>query len=486
MIEKIDRIIYRNNVDKLNEVIDYVNTLEVGNVDTSAFISREELENYVPTSAIGNEANKIPKYSAEGHLIFPDSTEVYTTDDEVDIPDSNEESVHFIGINSNDSSDNNYNGDGAIGENSIAIGNEAETQGYSSVAIGSNAKVYDDYCDFSVAIGCDTEVTAENAIAIGKGAKVNYVIDGIAIGQGAEITGGDDCVAIGNGSIANEFHEFSIGAPAVNGGNAEFTRRITHVSDGINGTDAVTLSQMNTAIATGKTKYLGLNFDNATSDLNYAGSGASGTCSIAAGKTAKSSGNYSLAIGYEAEATAFGAIAIGSRTNTSSETKAQALGPGAVALGTNAHANGQTSIAIGYQAIADRSTYAGNTDHGGIAIGEYAKSQKSDSISIGSMSIANSDQATTLGHFGYSSGNNSVAIGWGSTANTYNIVSFGHKPGDHHGNQYQIEWTDTLTRRLVNISNGIDNNDAVTVGQLNTAIEELRQEIALLRQELGN
>ena len=131
---------------------------------------------------------------------------------------------------------------------SIAIGNSAKCHGYASIAIGPGVNVYDDYCDFSVAIGCDTEVTAENAIAIGKGAKVNYVIDGIAIGQGAQVTGGDDCVAIGNESVAYEFHEFSIGKPAY-GGESEFTRRITHVSNGVNDSDAVTLGQVKAMIA---------------------------------------------------------------------------------------------------------------------------------------------------------------------------------------------------------------------------------------------
>ena len=131
---------------------------------------------------------------------------------------------------------------------SIAIGSGTECHGSCSIAIGDGTKVYDDYCDFSVAIGHGAEVTAENAIAIGPGAKVNYVLDGIAIGQGAEITGGDNCVAIGNGSVANEYNEFSIGKPA-NGGESEFTRRITHVSAGINDSDAVTLGQVRAMIA---------------------------------------------------------------------------------------------------------------------------------------------------------------------------------------------------------------------------------------------
>lgn len=32
---------------------------------------------YVPNSEVGNAANKIPKYNAEGHLVFPNGSEFW-------------------------------------------------------------------------------------------------------------------------------------------------------------------------------------------------------------------------------------------------------------------------------------------------------------------------------------------------------------------------------------------------------------------------
>ena len=86
MIEKVTRYIYKNNVDKINEIIDYLNNLNIETIDTSSFATKEELNdyaaktdlnNYVLASAIGNENNKIPVFNAEGHLVFPDGTEIY-------------------------------------------------------------------------------------------------------------------------------------------------------------------------------------------------------------------------------------------------------------------------------------------------------------------------------------------------------------------------------------------------------------------------
>ena len=56
---------------------------------------------------------------------------------------------------------------------------------------------------------------------------------------------------------------------------------------------------------------------------------------------------------------------------------------------------------------------------------------------------------------------------------TTDVVSFGHKAGDSYrdlddGSVGTHNYS--LTRRLINISDGIDDSDAVTVGQLNTAL----------------
>lgn len=69
MIAKITNFLYENNIKKINEIIDAINSIK-----SAAYT---ESGDYVLQSSVGNEANKIPRYSAEGHLILPDGTEIY-------------------------------------------------------------------------------------------------------------------------------------------------------------------------------------------------------------------------------------------------------------------------------------------------------------------------------------------------------------------------------------------------------------------------
>lgn len=113
------------------------------------------------------------------------------------------------------------------GKNAAAIGtgNLAGTE--NSVVIGSGSSSYgDDNTGSNIVIGSKTQVTASQGIAIGDGAFV----------QGA------GSIALGAGSLvgADETNVFSIGS-------SDSTRRILHVTAGVDPTDAVNVQQMNDA-----------------------------------------------------------------------------------------------------------------------------------------------------------------------------------------------------------------------------------------------
>ena len=111
----------------------------------------------------------------------------------------------------------------ATGTQSTALGQTALASGVGSTAIGFG----------SVASGAGSSVLGAGANASGTGA--------VAVGAGSSASA-PNSVALGSGSIANVANTVSVGAP---GGE----RRITNVAAGINQTDAVNVSQLQTFAA---------------------------------------------------------------------------------------------------------------------------------------------------------------------------------------------------------------------------------------------
>lgn len=119
-------------------------------------------------------------------------------------------------------------------------------------------------------------------------------------------------------------------------------------------------------------------------------------------------------------------------------------GTNAIAIGTGAVATG--SVAVGAAAS------AGN---GGAAFGDGAVATGSNSAALGTNASATAA--------------NSVAIGTGSTNTVANTVSFGSA-----GNE----------RRLTNVAAGVNQTDAVNVGQLQSAVAGFQSQIGSLQSEI--
>ncbi|MEN5287542.1 ESPR-type extended signal peptide-containing protein [Stenotrophomonas lactitubi] len=110
---------------------------------------------------------------------------------------------------------------------------------------------------------------------------------------------------------------------------------------------------------------------------------------------------------------------------------------GGTALGSYARARGRGSVALG------RGSFVHNDADGGIAISTGANVYASGGIAIGNFSTVERNAVK------------SVAIGGGAVATEADTVSFGNY---------------TYQRRLVNVANGRNVNDAATIGQLRGAL----------------
>ncbi|QZN80193.1 YadA-like family protein [Stenotrophomonas sp. DR822] len=129
-----------------------------------------------------------------------------------------------------------------------------------------------------------------------------------------------------------------------------------------------------------------------------------------------------------------GGIAIGKNA------KASLRSEGGVAVGAWATAEGKNSVALG------RASYVHEQAEEGFALGVRTQVAAKGGTALGAGSEVRSNAS------------NSVAIGYQSIANDVDTVSFGN---------------DWLKRRLVNVANGRNTNDAATIGQLRGALSTL-------------
>lgn len=289
-------------------------------------------------------------------------------------------------------------------------------------------------------------------------------------------------------------------ASTTDGTSVNFTgtsgnRQLTGVADGaVNATssDAVTGAQLyatNQAVAATTT---------------YATNSATGLANaIGGGAGVDSNGNVTnptLTVQsqtYSTVATAVGAIdatlsahsaAITDLQNsvgaTTIYTKVNGPGAAAVASGTNAIAVGAQSVSSGNSSIAIGAESTASAD-GALAFGRFARANGLNAIAIGSNAVSTMDNGVAMGNgstvtaaggvaLGMSASvtaANAVAIGAGSVANTPNTVSVG-APGNE--------------RRITNVAAGINQTDAVNLGQLQALGANVSSQIQRLDQRITN
>ena len=420
----------------------------------------------------------------------------------------------------------------ASGNTALALGNGAQVNNYTtqsgttvtktvnsgSTAIGNGAVVTG--ANNAVALGTGATVTgtgtnSDDSMAIGKSAAVATAADSIAFGTSAVVaSGANNAVAIGNTAKANTSNTTAIGyhASATGAGAVAIGENTTTETEG-----GITIGS-GTKVS-GKSIVIGYATDYNGKAVNTE---SQNTDAIAIGNGAQANANDSVSIGHQAgkgttegRTSGYGSlIAIG--TNAGNNVK----GMQNVALGSGAGSNVKSSynVAIGSNAGAGIN-YAAATDANpqngyNVSIGYEANYQSADdnakniaeSIAIGHSANAVSN-ATALGYKATASGDKSMAFGYNATAADTDSIAIGDKASAGggniaigHGSQAPSVTTytssyltnnttlngyislggkttatsnDRILRRITNVADGSDDQDAVTVAQLKQAYTNL-------------
>ncbi|MFN1123101.1 beta strand repeat-containing protein [Xylella fastidiosa] len=300
----------------------------------------------------------------------------------------------------------------AVADNTAAFGGRAIAN-----AVGASALGFDSHAKGinSTTVGTQSVSLGQGGVSLGYNSFVGEgSFNGLALGSNSLVLlQGVDSVALGSGSMASEPNVVSVGSG--DGLRGPAVRRIVNVDDGIGNNDAVNKSQLDGVTAS--VNDVAASVKNIAGAIQVTGSGVASVSrkdSTAAGASAQAAGDSSVALGARSRANAIGSSA----------------------LGVDGHAFGANSTALGGQSTA--------ISEGGTSLGynSFVAQSATNGIALGSNAIV--------------SGVNSVALGAGSMASELNVVSVGGGDGV----------TGPAVRRIVNVGDGIGNNDAVNKSQL--------------------
>ena len=331
------------------------------------------------------------------------------------------------GINSN-SSHSVYIGTGATGmdpknisigyqantkSGSIAVGDNSNAQGSSSVAIGTKS-VITDVASNGVAIGFNSTTSGLSAVAIGgssstgKGANASGPAS-LAI-MGTAVASAPRAISIGEFTVGSGAYGIAIGGKA----NAQGTSSIAIGGSQAQDKGATAAGHFSTAIGYGAKT---VNQD-----------------TTAVGKNSTANGLRATAFGVDSNAGAENALAAGPQTTASAK--------GAIAVGFATQATGLSSIAVGKEAIATTET----------------------STSLGQNSQATANNAVAIGNKAVAAGTGNIVVG--TNAGVYDdAVSAGRKVGadtvyigaDSGRNAYTNERQISIGKGTGNNATGVDN-----------------------------
>lgn len=145
------------------------------------------------------------------------------------------------------------------------------------------------------------------------------------------------------------------------------------------------------------------------------------------------------------------------------------MGDSGIVLGWNSTGTGNKAIAIGATAVCSGGT--------SVAIGRSCTASGSSTVAVGSSANATKGEATAIGCTAHANGGSSLALGAYSTTSNVGAVSFpycndGGAQGVVNFGPFNSSYgyDNTNTRLLTGVHNGVNANDAVTVGQLSSLI----------------
>lgn len=333
----------------------------------------------------------------------------------------------------------------AIGEGSaVKVEEGTGSKMQMNTVIGNTARITQalvdgEYQDVekSTALGQGVTVAASNAVGVGQGSNVRGE-GGVAVGMQANVSAKSG-VAVGKQSKVSSDYSIAIGSAASVGSKSE-----NSVAMGYN---AGSLAAGGTAIGQG---------------AKVQGSAANGTA-IGKGAIVNVNAGNSVALGASSQVqtadigsdTEYGVVSVG-KSGTNGFTRRIVN----VADGLNdsdAATVGQLNAV--QSAYTNSGIVGGSMDNntlatGAVAIGKDSKVHGTGSVAIGTDSKVEQHNSVAIGRNAIVKGKGSVALGASSVATEDNVLSLGRNDG-------------SLGLRIVNMKDGIDERDAVTVGQMN-------------------
>ena len=427
--------------------------------------------------------------------------------------------THYYSVNSTKTaSGDNYNNEGATGQNALAAGVTTKATATDAVAIGSTATASGNQ---SLAVGNNIEASHLGATAVGNNSRA--LADGAqAFGQSSQATAKDSAAmgryarttaeratAVGVGNMASGVSSFAGGDKSTAAGAqsiaiglsanaaADDTVAVGKSATSQNKESIAIGSNANTGTAvnsnqTGLNVAIGTNATNKDTSWESTAVGADtltqGVRTTAVGYGAQALQYYATALGYKSKATEWHSLAIGSEANvaavaTTDVANAQAITTNLTNVSdasksATAIAIGRTATAAGYAAIAQGVNTKATTAYataigananaekvGATSFGAYASAQADSSIALGRYSHADREKlagTTTYGADPLGAGENKTGLAWQSNAGALSIGSSASR------NQAGFDVPAT-TRQIINVAAGSQDTDAVNVAQLKAA-----------------
>lgn len=393
----------------------------------------------------------------------------------------------------------------------IAIGSRVRAYGSNNVAIG--ASTTNDNVSDSIIIGRMSSIS--EGVVIGRGNSLSFDSRGegaygVAIGYNATIGNAANNVAIGANSSAENADDkaavFAVGSDSV-------PRRVKHLVDAVDPTDAVTLQQAQALVADvsgideveGETGIVVTTEDSKVTvsgkpvdpenpneygvvrysdlgDTNVIAPNRSGTLNPA------TADNNGLAIGIDAQS--HGGLIIGNEATEGTGTSNNVIiglststsGNNNTVVGHGASSSSNYSVAVGHDSIINQDSNGstvvngdvGASSSGAVAVGASVPDNSSSTIVIGDGAYVSTGNpnATVVGGKAYAH-QNCVAIGYNSDARIDPSTEEGGQPTFAVG-------SDTMPRRIKHVAPGADLTDAVTLGQVQTMYNSLLTRIEAL------
>lgn len=362
----------------------------------------------------------------------------------------------------------------ATGANSTALGTSAEATANSSTAIGVDASATNEY---TTAIGDNSTVSSFSSIGIGSDIKVSGD-DSVGIGVSAKITGTEN-TGIGFKAQTAGGYATAIGAEAK--ATEEGATAIGNASKST-AVDTTAIGYKANASAYSATA-IGKQATASAQDSIALGrqTSATGAFGVAIGTKSVSAGKNALAMGEASQANKDNSVAIGSKSAANGE-NAFALGEAsaagadnAVSIGSKSSATGENAFAMGESSVAgaDNTIAIGSasqaTAENALAIGEASKALVGSAIALGSAANAGTLDSISIGESSSVTGARSIALGGESSATGANAVAIGTDSVADENNSVSVG-SSTQTRKITNVTAGVNDTDAVNVSQLKSGL----------------